>query len=92
MERERLKKVREKEKADQAAERARKKEAQNAKRALQLPQKGERKAPCTPTQKSKGRKRVVDAVGSEESPGAASAAPLKTTRSGRSVNLPSKFR
>jgi len=90
--REAAKVAREKEKAEKAAERARKKEARNAAKALQTAQKGKRKASQPPTQSNKRQKRVVDAVVAAEASGAASAAPPRTTRHGRNVKLPSKYK
>ena len=80
------------EKAKQVAERARQREAQKAEKALQSSQKGKRKASTLPRQNIKRRKQVVDAISSKESLGAALAAPLKTTRHGRNVKLPSKYK
>jgi hypothetical protein len=92
VQRERLKKEKEEERAKKVAERARQKEERDAAKALQLSQKGKRKASSISTQKNKRRKQVVEAVGSKESLEAVSAAPLKTTRSGRRVKLPQRFK
>lgn len=91
-ERETAKAVREKEKADLAAERERKKQENNTKKASEKSRLGKRKASRPPKRVVKRQKQVVDAVGSGEGSGVTSVAPTKTTSRGRSVNLPSKFR
>jgi hypothetical protein len=90
--REAAKVVREKEKAEQAAERARKKNAQNVGKALQLSQKGKRKASRSPLRRSKRQKHVVDAAQGVEVVEAPTATPIVTTRCGRNITLPSKYR
>jgi hypothetical protein len=93
--REAAKEVREKEKtekAKQAAERARQREAQTATKSLQSSHKGKRKALQPLKQDSKRRKQVVDAVDSEETSEGALAARPKTTRRGRNVRLPDKYK
>jgi hypothetical protein len=84
--------VREKDKAEQVAERARQRQAQTATRALQSSQKGKRKTLQPLKQDTKRRKQVVDAVGSGEASEAGSAALPKTTRRGRKVGLPDKYK
>ena len=85
-------KVREKEKADAAVERARQKDARNAEKALLLSQEGKRKALRPPTQSNKRRKCVVDAGDGKGATKTVSAPPPVTTRCGRNINLPSKYR
>ncbi|KAF7574024.1 hypothetical protein PtrM4_056470 [Pyrenophora tritici-repentis] len=75
VERERLKEVREKEKAEKMAERAREKAARDSQKAIQQAQNSKRKASQSSTQKQKRQKRVVAATGAKESLGAAPAAP-----------------
>ncbi|KAF1936086.1 hypothetical protein EJ02DRAFT_355103, partial [Clathrospora elynae] len=80
------------EKAAQTAEHARIKqaqnEAQNTEKALQLSQKGKRKASSKPsTQK---RRKVAREVVEVEEP--APAPPPRTSRRGRNINLPKKFK
>ncbi|KAF1963960.1 hypothetical protein BU23DRAFT_585807 [Bimuria novae-zelandiae CBS 107.79] len=71
---------------------AAKKEARDAAKALQSTQKGKKKASQPPTQSNKRQKRVVDAVATKEALGAVLVAPPKTTRRGRNVKLPSKYK
>ncbi|KAF1964916.1 hypothetical protein BU23DRAFT_593931 [Bimuria novae-zelandiae CBS 107.79] len=77
--REAAKKAKEKERAEKAAQRAAQKSARDAEKALQLSQ---RKRP----------KRVVNATDVGEASEGASAAPSKSTRSGRDVKLPDRFK
>ena len=90
--REEAKVVSEKEKADQVAERARQKKAQNAKKAIKSSQKGKRPASKPPRGDIKQKKQVVEPVGGGEASGVASAAPPITTRRGRNVKLPGKYK
>jgi len=90
--REAAKVAREEERAEKAAERARKKEACNTAKAIKSTQKGKRKASQPPTQSNKRQKRVADTIATEEASGAILAALPKTTRSGRNVKLPSKYK
>ncbi|KAF1978400.1 hypothetical protein BU23DRAFT_449442, partial [Bimuria novae-zelandiae CBS 107.79] len=83
--REAAKKVKEK-------ERAKKKSANNAKKALQLSQRSKRKASQPSPQSRKRQKRVVDATNVGEALKGASAAPTKSTRSGRDVKLLDRFK
>ncbi|KNG45922.1 pogo transposable [Stemphylium lycopersici] len=92
VERERAKEVRVKEKADKAAQRAAKKTYQKAiqdsKKAIQLSQKGKRKASQAQGLSNKRQKVVGGGVVASPSP-----PPLaKTTRRGRNINLPSKYK
>jgi type IV secretory pathway VirB10-like protein len=91
-ERERLKEVREKERAEKAAEKERQKAARDAEKAIQLSQKGNSKASQSSTQKQKRQKRVVVDASCVQPEVAAPAAPLVTTRRGRNVKLPSKYK
>ena len=90
--REAANKVKKKEQAEQTAERARQKEAQNAKKALQLSRKDKRPASRPPKRVIKRQKQMVDAVDGKVVVEAASAALTVTTRRGRDVNPPSKFK
>jgi hypothetical protein len=92
VERERLKKVREKEKAEKAAEKERQKAARDAEKAIQLSQKGKRKASQSSTQKQKRQKRIVVDSSHVQAEVAAPAAPAVTTRRGRNVKLPNKYK
>jgi hypothetical protein len=93
--REAAKVVREKEKtekAKQVAERARQRDAQNTIKALRLSKESKRKASQPLEQNTKRKKQVVDAVGGGEASEAALAAPSKTTRHGRNVKLPDRYK
>ena len=90
--REAAKVARMKEKAEKAAERAHQKASRDATKAPKSTKNGKRKASKLSIQSNKRQKRVVDAVATEEASGAVSAAPLKTTRRGRNVKLPSKYK
>jgi hypothetical protein len=79
VERERAKAVREREKVEQAAEEERQQQARNAAKAIQLSQKGKRKASQPPTQKSKRQKRVVNARRGIEAAEAAQPSPRAMT-------------
>jgi hypothetical protein len=92
VERDRLKVVREKEKADKTAERQRQKKERDSAKALQLSQKGRRQASQDPSSKNKRQKqRSSGAIIAEVQP-EPSAQPVKVTPRGRNVNLPHKFR
>jgi hypothetical protein len=84
-------KVREKEKAEKAAKRERLQQERTAAKALQLSQKGKRKASRAPPTNNKRQKRLGDGATAApiEEPSAPS--PPKTSR-GRKVHLPKKFR
>ena len=84
--------IKEKEKADAAVERARQKDVRNAEKALLLSQERKRKALRPSTQSNKRRKCVVDTGDSKGAPKTVSAPPPVTTRCGRNINLPSKYR
>jgi hypothetical protein len=96
IERERLKVVKEKEKADKAAEAQRKKQESDYQKAIQTSQRGKRKASRPPPKQQK-RQKVSSggAIGGrslDRPQPAASPQPTRTTRLGRNVTLPSKFR
>jgi hypothetical protein len=92
IERERLKVIREKEKADKVAERQRQKEERDSARALQLSQKRKRQASRPASPKGKRQRRVGDASQSDQVGGPSSAPPPKVTTRGRDVHLPQEFR
>jgi hypothetical protein len=93
VEREAAKAAREKEKADKAAERDRKNAARDAEKAIQQSQKGKRKASQASTQANKRRDRgVAGAAAVVEDAGGAPAPPPITTRRGRNVTFPSKYK
>jgi hypothetical protein len=77
VERERLKVVRENEKADKTAERQRQKEERESARALQLSEKRKRQASRPGLSKSKRQRRVGDASQSDQVGGLSSAPPPK---------------
>jgi hypothetical protein len=84
--------VREKEKADKAAERQRQKEERDSAKALQSSQKGKRKASRLASPKNKRQRRVGDALQSDQVLVQSSAPPPKITTRGRNVHLPQKYR
>ncbi|KAF2727386.1 hypothetical protein EJ04DRAFT_451419 [Polyplosphaeria fusca] len=90
--REEAKKVREKEKADKAAARTRQKEALNATKTLKSSQKGKRKASQPSLQSKKRQKRIVDAPDIREALEGTSAALTISTRRGRNVKLPDRYK
>ena len=90
--REVARKEKEKEKAEKAAQRAAQKSARNAEKALQLSQKGKRKASQARLQSRKRQKRVVNALDTGEASEGASATPAISTRRGRSVKLPDRYK
>ena len=92
VEREAAKVVKEKEKAEKATNAAEKLRQRDAAKAIQLSQKGKRKASRPPKQTIKRKKQVVDTLDGEESSGVAPAALPVTTRRGRNVTLPSKYK
>jgi hypothetical protein len=92
VERERLKEVREKERAAKEAEKERQKAARDAEKAIQLSQKGKRKASQPSKTPVKRQKRVVVDPSYVQGGGAAAAISTQTTRHGRNVKLPSKFK
>ena len=85
-------KEKEKEKAEKAAQRAAQKSTRDTGKALQLSQKGKRKASQAPLQGRKRQKRVVDTVDTGEASEGASATPVISTRRGRSVKLPDRYK
>ncbi|KAI1507609.1 Dimer-Tnp-hAT dimerization containing protein [Pyrenophora tritici-repentis] len=92
VERERLKEVREKERAAKAAEKERQKAARDAEKAIQLSQKGKRKASQSSSQEQKRQKRSVVVPSHVEAEVAAPAVPTRTTRHGRTTKLPGKYK
>ena len=90
--REAARKEKEKERAEKAAQRAAQKSARDAEKALQLSQKGKRKASQAPLQRRKRQKRVVDALDTGEASEGVSATPAISTRRGRSVKLPDRYK
>jgi hypothetical protein len=83
--------VREKEKADKAAERQRQKEERESARVLQLSQKRKKQASLV-SLKCKRQRCVGDASQCNQVGGPSSAPPPKVTTRGRNVKLPQKFR
>ena len=81
-----------KKKAEQAAEKQRQKEARNAAKAIQLSQKGKRKASTVPIQKQKRQKRAGDDAGGDIDAEVPPTPPPITTSRGRNIKLPSKFK
>ncbi|KAI1516541.1 DUF4670 multi-domain protein [Pyrenophora tritici-repentis] len=92
VERQRLKEMRELERAEKAAERARQKEERDAAKAIQLPQKGKRRASAATSSNNKRQKRVEAARAGAQVQEEPPAPPSKLTSRGRNVNLPSKYR
>ena len=92
MQRAEAQKVKEKEKADAAVERARQKDVHNAEKALLLSQQRKRKTLRPSTQSNKRRECVVDAGDSKGATKTVLAPPPVTTRCGCNINLPSKYR
>jgi len=92
VERQRLKEMRELERAEKAAERARQKEERDAAKAIQLPQKGKRRASAAISSSNKRQKRVGAARAGAQVQEEPPAPPPKLTSRGRNVNLPSKYR
>ena len=88
----RAKAVRVKEKEEQAAKKKRQEEARNAEKAIQLSQKGKRKASTAPIQKQKRQKQAGDSGGGHIDAGVPLTPPPITTSRGRNVRLPSKFK
>jgi chromosome segregation and condensation protein ScpB len=92
VERERLKEVREKERAEKLAEKERQKAARDAGNAIQLSQTGKRKTSQASTQKQKRQKRVVVNSSHVQAQVAVLAVPAQTTRLGRTTKVPSKYK
>jgi hypothetical protein len=81
-----------KEKAAKAAKLARQKEERDSAKAIQLSQKGKRKALIAILASNKRQKRAGSALGSGQVQDAAPLAPPRITSRGRNVNVPKKFR
>ena len=92
MARKAVKTAKQQEKADKAAAWAAQKEACNTEKAIQLSQKGKRKASRSHLQSNKHARRVGDGAAADEAAGAAPAPPAVTTRCGRNITLPSKYK
>jgi hypothetical protein len=92
VERERLKEVREKERAAKEAEKERQKAARDAEKAIKLSQKGKDKDSQPSKTPRKRQKRVVVDPSHIQGGGGAAAISTQTTRHGRNVKLPSKFK
>jgi regulator of protease activity HflC (stomatin/prohibitin superfamily) len=75
-----------------ATEKAQLKAERNAEKALQLSQKGKRKALRSSTSNNKRRKRTDGAAASLDADAHTSAASTITTRRGRNITLPAKFK
>jgi hypothetical protein len=90
--REAAKAAKERKKVDKAAERAAQKAARDAEKAIQLSQKRKRKASRAPPGSNKRQKRGGGAAASGPAPVPALAAPASTTRRGRPIKLPKKFK
>jgi hypothetical protein len=88
--------AREQEKAEQAASRAQKQSAQKAEKALQqrnkLADKGKKKAMRLSIEANKRKKQELNVVSGVEDSGAASAAQPVTTRRGRNIKVPNKYK
>ena len=92
MEREAVKVVKEKAKVEKATNAAEKLRQRDAAKAIQLSQKGKRKASRPPKQTIKRKKQVVDTLDDEEySRGPPAVLPV-TTHCSRNVTLPSKYK
>ncbi|KAF2621475.1 hypothetical protein BU25DRAFT_426496 [Macroventuria anomochaeta] len=93
VERERKKEETTQKKAEAQAEKQRKKEACDAAKSIQLTQLGKRKASqMAPTKPRKMQKRAGGAVGSFVAAPPTLSPPPNTTRRGRNVHLPSKYK
>lgn len=80
------------EKAEKAASRAQQKKNRDAAKSINSPLKGKRKALSSDTEKNKRQKRVSVGIIGAEAAKAPSPSSLKTTRHGRSVKLPSRYK
>jgi hypothetical protein len=87
-----IKVLKEKERAEKAAERAVRVEAQNTIKSLQTSQLGKRKASRASERKAKRTRRLGDSLGVAGSSQAAPAAPPKVNSRGRTINLPGKYK
>jgi hypothetical protein len=92
VERLRLKEIRELERAEKAAERARKEEAQHQKKPIQQAQKRKQPALQAIPSSNKRQKRAGTAHVGVQAQDEPSAAPAKVTSCGRNINLPEKYR
>jgi hypothetical protein len=90
--REAARKAKEEERAEKAAQRKAQKATCNTEKALQLSQKGKRKASQPSLQSRKRQKRSVDALDVGEASEGASSTPAISTRRGRSVKLPDRYK
>ncbi|KAI1514559.1 Pogo transposable element [Pyrenophora tritici-repentis] len=90
--RERDKMVKEKENADKAARREQQKQQENSDKAIQPSQKGKRKASRPLPKQKKRQKRVDGSVASGVAIEATPAQPARTSRGGRNIKIPAKFR
>lgn len=88
--------AREQEKAKQAASRAQKQSAQRAEKALQqrikLANKGNKQAARLPIEANKRKKQALKVVSGMEDSGVAPVAQPVTTRRGRNIKVPSKYK
>ncbi|KAI1527705.1 hypothetical protein PtrSN001A_009311 [Pyrenophora tritici-repentis] len=84
--------MREVERAEKAAERARKVEAQHQKKSIQQAQQRKRKASQVLSLSDKRQKRAGAAHAGVQAGDELSATPAKVTSRGRNVNLPQKYR
>jgi hypothetical protein len=84
--------MRELERAEKAAERARKVEAQHQEKAIQQAQQRKRLASREITLSNKRQKRAGAAHAGVQARDEPSAAPAKVTSRGRNINLPEKYR
>ena len=88
--------AREHEKAEQAASRAQNKSAQKAEKALQqrikLANKGHKQAVRLPIATNERKEQALKVVSDVEDPGVASATQSVTTRHGRNMKVPDKYK
>ena len=88
--------AREQEKAKQVASRAQKQSAQRAEKALQqrikLANKGNKQAVRLPIEANKRKKQALKGVSGMEDLGVISAAQPVTTRRGRNIKVPNKYK
>jgi hypothetical protein len=90
--REAAKKAKAEERAEKATQRKAQKATCNAEKALQLSQRGKRKASQPSLQNSKRQRRGVNALDVREASEGASSTPAISTRCGRNVKLPDRYR
>jgi hypothetical protein len=91
-ERDRKKKVKEQEQAEEAARKQGEKEQKDLEKAIQTSQTGKRKASRPLPKQQKRQKRVGGGVASSVAIEAALAQPARTSRGGRNIKTPAKFR